>query len=382
MAYAYQPSTPGWKELEASLKKGPPARVYSFFGEEQYLIEKAIRQLHRSISGSPPDPLALQTAWADETSLSDFLNDAATCSMFTPERVLVLYRAEKIRTAELPYLAEFVASPPSFSVTVFAFGPDVGMKETDGKAGKAKGGKKAAAEGREPEKKRYMSAATLLRNIPTVHNFPRFREDELFPFLARMASEQGLKLPPDGPRFLAERLGELQLVERELEKLSLSAAPDGSVDLAVMESMISYHPTTSIFDMLDAITARDTGKALRSLKIYMEANNAALAVITMLHRHFNQAMQCRAMADQRIPPAEIARKIGMNPWIMEKKTMHIVPGCYTPMACRRCLSLICQAEEQIKSIRVDENALLEFLLVKICALGRPSSREAGKPLRR
>ena len=46
MAKKKEEAYPGYDELRAALQSGGPANVYIFFGEETYLMQQAVEQLH------------------------------------------------------------------------------------------------------------------------------------------------------------------------------------------------------------------------------------------------------------------------------------------------------------------------------------------------
>jgi DNA polymerase-3 subunit delta len=113
---------------------------------------------------------------------------------------------------------------------------------------------------------------------------------------------RGIQLEPGAAVHLVNRVGhELGLLLTELEKCGLRVGMDGVVTKAVIDEMTRRKPQETIFDLLDAIGARQTPKAMTLLRELLDGGEVPERILATLVSHLRRVWQVRAMMDQKIP---------------------------------------------------------------------------------
>src|SRR5690348_3036328 len=108
------------------------------------------------------------------------------------------------------------------------------------------------------------------------------------------AQKEGVKVDQDASRELVDALGaDMMLVSRELEKLILYVGEKKQITLGDVETMVLAAKQRSLYDLTDAISAKDKGRALSVLDGLLstsEGDDAAIGHLYMLSRTFRQML--------------------------------------------------------------------------------------------
>ncbi len=78
--------------LERHLKQGTLRPVYLFFGEEEFLMEQALRRLEEALAEQTGEAPHKVHQAAQEAGLEDFLAQARTASLWGSGQLLILHR--------------------------------------------------------------------------------------------------------------------------------------------------------------------------------------------------------------------------------------------------------------------------------------------------
>jgi len=106
--------------------------------------------------------------------------------------------------------------------------------------------------------------------------------------------QEGVKIEQDAARELVDALGaDMMLVSRELEKLVLFVGEKKRITLGDVETMVLAAKQRSLYELTDAISAKDKTRALAVLEAMLsagEGDDAAIGHLYMLARTFRQML--------------------------------------------------------------------------------------------
>ena len=108
----------------------------------------------------------------------------------------------------------------------------------------------------------------------------------------------------------------LQEIVAEVEKVVTYVGARNSITVADIKEVVSDTKVDSIFELTDSIGKRDLGKSLRNLNTILRDGEAPLMVLAMLTRHFRQLWRVKELCDKRLPPKEIGKTAGINPYFI------------------------------------------------------------------
>jgi DNA polymerase-3 subunit delta len=120
--------------------------------------------------------------------------------------------------------------------------------------------------------------------------------------LQNSATKRGIPLAPGAIEYLVGRAGnDIANGLNELEKCALRAGEGQFVTREIIDEMVKRLPQDSVFDLMDAIGARNMPRALGLLRELVGNGEAPELVLSLAVRHLRQLMQARAILDARLP---------------------------------------------------------------------------------
>jgi DNA polymerase III subunit delta len=134
----------------------------------------------------------------------------------------------------------------------------------------------------------------------------------------RARSERQGQISSEAAALLAALVGpNLGLLDIEIEKLLLYAG-DRMVTSEDVQILVSYARETNIFDLVDCVGRRETGRALRLLHRLLDEGEAPLKLLAMLARQIRILIQLREIGEREDDPREVARQLKLHPFVVQK----------------------------------------------------------------
>ena len=122
----------------------------------------------------------------------------------------------------------------------------------------------------------------------------RVEENDAIRWIVDHSGKQGVTVQPDAARELVDSLGaNMMLVSQELEKLVLYVGERKQITLGDVETVVPSAKQRSLYELTDAISAKDKARALATLDALLassEGDDAAIGHLYMLARTFRQML--------------------------------------------------------------------------------------------
>ncbi len=144
------------------------------------------------------------------------------------------------------------------------------------------------------DRDRYERIRETLGKACGVVELARVEEGEAVRWIAETAATQGVKVETDAARELVDALGgDMMLIANELEKLVLYVGEKKRVTLGDVETMVLAAKQRSLYELTDAISAKDRARALEVLQAILssgDGDDAAIGHLYMLAKTFRQML--------------------------------------------------------------------------------------------
>src|SRR5207253_9814252 len=128
----------------------------------------------------------------------------------------------------------------------------------------------------------------------TIIELARVEESDALRWVVETAAAQQIKIEPDAARELVDALGaDMMLISNELEKLILYAGERRYLSLGDVETMVLAAKQRSLYELTDAISAKDSARALAVLDAILSSGDgeeAAIGHLYMLAKTFRQML--------------------------------------------------------------------------------------------
>lgn len=245
--------------------------LYLFAGQEDFLIEQALRQasdhwLKDDASGLNHDRFDGETHSANE-----IIEALQTVPFLSSTRLIQIDNAHEFSAADQKAIAPYLAKLSSDTKVIFVWG----------KAWERDDAKKALV-------------TTVEEHGQVIVFWPLFPEAAQRWVLQR-AKTYKKSISPDGAAWLVEHAGEsLRLLDQELQKASLFIGERPDIGLDDLQESFGYQKASSPFEWLNALRGKRGSEALGVLKQLLEEGEAAPMLLALLARQIRDWMSAKA----------------------------------------------------------------------------------------
>jgi DNA polymerase-3 subunit delta len=270
-----------------SIDKGDPGPLCFLYGDEPYLAERAVDRLLSRLLDPGFRDFNLDIFYGNEVKGEEVVAAANTLPMFAPHRIVLVKRASEMNAAALEYLAEYSRSPSPTTVLVM-----VGEKID--------------------QRKKFFAE---LKKRDFLVEFKRPYENQLPAFIRQAAESQGKKMDGEAAAMLAALSGSgLRELASQVDKLCAFVGDRDRITARDVREAASDTRIDSVFEFPNALGTRDVARALRVLTTIIRDGESPIMLVGAIARHFRQLWSIRQLLAQRLPAADVQRRVGVAPF--------------------------------------------------------------------
>lgn len=277
------------QEFEASLKKGTVPTVCFLYGEEQFLVERAVSMLlDRAIDPSLKD-FNFNVYYGNESKGVDIIDAAQTLPMFSERRAVLVKRAEQLKAEALEAMLPYIQNPAAGTCLLLT-----GTKID--------------------QRKKFFQE---FKKHGVLVEYKRFYDNKLSGFVQSESVAQGKPIEAAAAELLSALIGNnLQELSSQIEKLVVYAGTKARITVDDVRIMASSSKAFTAFELARFLGLRDLPNSIRSLDALFLNGEEAPMMIGALTRHFRQLWRVRELLDNKMPPADIGRELSINPFFL------------------------------------------------------------------
>jgi DNA polymerase-3 subunit delta len=277
------------QEFETSLKKGTIPTVCFLYGEEQFLVERAVHGLlERAIDPTLKD-FNLNVFFGNESKGVDIIDAAQTLPMFAERRAVLVKRAEQLKADALEVLLPYILNPASGTCLLLT-GTKIDQR-----------------------KKFFLE----FKKHGVLVEYKRFYDNKLSGFIQSEAVAQGKPVETAAAELLAALIGNnLQELSSQIEKLVVYAGTKPRITVDDVRTMASSSKAFTAFELAKFLGLRDVPNSIRSLDALFLNGEEAPMMIGALTRHFRQLWRVRELLDKKMPQSDIGRELNINAFFL------------------------------------------------------------------
>ena len=359
-------------EIEAAAAgKGQLKPGYVLAGDESFLLDRCRAAVLKAFV--PPDlrDFCLSDLDLAATSIFEVLDRAQTPSLMAPFQVIFVRNVRQLYTRgakkdEFAALKRYFTSPNPQALVIFVadfihIPSDMRRMDMD-------------------DKNRFERLTETLGEHCAVLELARVNEEDAMRWVATTAQEAGARMEPDAVRELVDALGaDMLTISSELEKLLLYTLGGGRITLGDVETMVLGAKQRSLYELTDAISARDRARALALLHGLLNSSDAgedaAIGHLYMLARTFRQMLVIleKNVRDSRAIWQALWQGFRMPPFAADD-LIRQARRYKNRRDLTRALKLIARADLELRSSPPDKRLVLERLVYDLASEPKPASR--------
>jgi DNA polymerase-3 subunit delta len=156
----------------------------------------------------------------------------------------------------------------------------------------------------------------------------------------------------------------LRLLAQNLEKMAAHNGYQSPLTIKNYAVVIQDEEEINVFVLMDAITDKNTVKALQMQKVALRQKDALFGLLGLLRRQFELLLRAKEMLNQKINPDEIAKQCRIPPF---KKIQFLrQTQKMEDEEISRKYALIAECDYALKSTGQAQSHLFEMLVYNLC----------------
>ena len=224
------------------------------------------------------------------------------------------------------------------------------------------------------DKERYQRIRETMGRYCGMVELARVEEGEAVRWISDYCAsrEVGLKIEPDGARELVDALGgDMMMVSNEIEKLMLYVGEKKHITLGDVETMVLAAKQRSLYELTDAISAKDRVRALEMLDAILttgDGDEAAIGHLYMLAKTFRQMLVIleRNVRDQRMLWAALWQGFRVPPFAADD-IIRQARRYKSKRELTRAIRLVAKTDLALRSNPPSKRMVLEKLVLDLTA---------------
>lgn len=335
-----------YMKLFDEIQNGRLGRLYLLHGPEEFTKEQALSQITDRLV--PPQVRDLNFQVIDGTQTSaDTVIAAGETLPFLSDRRLVIVKdygglcGKSIGDEEI--LKKYLGRIPDSTCLVFY----------------CRGG---------AEKNRMIYKA--IQKTGEAVEFVRLKNPDLSKWTAKAFRKCGKEISRGDLNYFLMQVGDnLENINNEIQKLSSYTGSSARITRETIDRLITPSPEYTVFQLIDAISARQRGRALQLLEVLLDSGQSVFGLISLISRQLKTMLLCKDYADRGYTLSDAQNALKAEPFQLHsyavKKGMDQSRN-FTADQLRDYLDRCLKLDYGIKSGKIKEQLGMEMLIMKMC----------------
>lgn len=335
-----------------------PKPIHILYGEEKYLVDRALEKLRTKKIGVAPDVFSYQVIEGNIHNFNELIVAIQTIPCFSPQRMVVVKEpffllnkkskaseeekedasssSEGVSEEQENLLRDSLDNLPVGVTVVFLIHGNIDQRR---------------------------KTTNFLKERAVFSEFKPFsfwEQDKLYEWLINSFKERGYALSEDGAEVLTQIAGNsLEVLNNEIEKIVTYVGKKQKVELADIKTIVSQGDLVG-FELQDALCDRDIKSALGYLTQLKKQGDSPIMVMGSIASLFRLMAQVKELAARGQDQNAIGRVLGKKPFYIKK----ILNGCrhYSPAELKNFIIEMHYADQKIKTGRMEQQLALEYVV--------------------
>lgn len=324
------------KTIDNDIKMGQLKNVYLLYGTEDYLKRQYRDKLKHALV-EPDDTMNFSAYEGKDINPKELIDLSETLPFFKEKRMILVENSGFFKNS-CDDLAEYMSQVPESTCFVFV------EEEVD-------------------KRSKLFKAAT---RAGSAVEFETPKEDMLVRWILGRIQREGKKITQSVMQlFLSKTGSDMENIDKELEKLICYTLDKTEISAADVEAICTGQTENKIFEMIDAISAKNQKKALDLYYDLLALKEAPMRILFLIARQFQNLLLIKSMSAKGYPAVSIAKTAGMPSFAVQKNLRQA--GAFKINQLKEAIEDCGQAEEDVKTGRMADQLAVELLIVKYSA---------------
>lgn len=318
--------------LNQDIKEKTFRPVYLLYGDEPYLVNNYKKRLREAIAGD--DTMNFNYFEGKNPDVKEIISLADTMPFFAERRLILLDGSGFFKSAP-EELVDYLPQMPDTTCMIFC------ENEVDKR-------------NRLYKKAKDIGYAAELNKQDTA---------QLMKWAAGILAKDGKKITKAVMEYFLERTGDdMENIRMELEKLTCYAMDREVITKEDVEAVGTVHVSNRIFEMVSAIVAGNTKKAMDLYEDLLTLKEPPMRILFLIARQFNQLLQTKELLAAGCGKGDIASRMKVPPFAAGKLITQA--RAFSKEQIFSYVELCVESEEAVKTGRLTDRLAVELLIAR------------------
>ena len=318
--------------LNQDIKEKSFKKIYLLYGDEPFLVGSYKKKLREAITGG--DTMNFNYFEGKNPDVKEISSLADTMPFFADRRLILVDGSGFFKSAQ-EELAAYLPQMPDTTCLVFA------ESEVDKR-------------NRLYKRVKELGYAAELNKQDTA---------QLMRWAAGILGRDGRKISRPVMEYFLERTGDdMENIRMELEKLVCYTMGRDVITKEDVDAVGTVHVTSRVFDMVAAIVAGNTKKAMDLYEDLLTLKEPPMRILFLIARQFNQLLQIKELTAAGKDKGAMASALKVPPFAVGKLTAQA--RAFTRDQILSWVTLCVETEEAVKTGRLSDRLAVELLIAR------------------
>lgn len=318
--------------LNKDIKEKNFKSVYLLCGDEPFLVGSYKKRMREAISGD--DTMNYNYFEGKNPDVKEIISLADTMPFFADRRLILIDSSGFFKSAPEELIA-YLPQMPDTTCLIFC----------------------------ESEVDKRNKLYKKVKDLGHVAELNRQDSAQLMQWAAGILAKDGKKITRPVMEYFLERTGDdMENIRTELEKLICYTMGRDVITKEDVEAIGTVHVTNRIFEMVSAIVAGNTKKALDLYEDLLTLKEPPMRILFLIARQFNQLLQVKELVAQGSDKGTAASKLKVPPFAAGKLITQA--KMFTKEQILSYVQLCVESEEAVKTGRLGDRMAVELLIAR------------------
>lgn len=321
------------KNIQEDIKTGNFKQLYLLYGEEPYLKQQYKNNLVNALNPDG-DSMNFHRYEGKGIEIKALIDLCETMPFFADTRVILIEDSGFFKNKS-EELADYLKELPDYVRMIFA----------------------------ESEVDKRNRMYKVIKDQGRIAEFTIQDEKTLMRWAVGILGKEGKRIRQNDMELLLSKTGtDMGNLRMELEKLITYTMGKDIITTADIEEICTTQTTNKIFDMVRAVTEKNQKRALDLYYDLLTLKEPPMRILFLLAKQFKQLFETKQMLNEGASQNEITSRLGV-PSFAVRNLISCVRG-YTSEELQQAVEDFVEAEEAVKTGRLDDLMSVELLIVK------------------
>jgi DNA polymerase-3 subunit delta len=343
---AIQEKNDSLQTLKAAIRGKTPGNFYIFHGEETFLLQHYLGQLHRVILDELTQSFNFHRFNSENFDLRDFADAVENLPMMAERTLVQVEDIDLFKFAEdtRNHFVEILSDIPEYCTLVFVydtveFKPDKRLKKLW----------------------EVVSRAEIVE-------FAKQSQRDLVSWISRHFAAKGKYISQELCVYLLELTdGTMTSLKGEIEKISAFSGAE-AICRADIDAVTEPVLDAVVFRMTDHLGAKEYAKAMDTLQKLLKMQQEPIAILGAVGNYLRRLGTARVLYDRGAGAGELMKLYNMSDYAARKALA--VARQFSPAFFKKAMDLVLETDRKMKTSYDEPTRLLELLTLQLAQEAR------------